>query len=40
MPIEQDEDQQRRAARFDFWLFLSEWLVVFGVAGVAVFLRQ
>jgi len=35
MPLEQDEDQRHRADRFDFWLFLSVWLVIVGVGAIA-----
>jgi len=38
MPLELDEDQRRRATRFDLWLFLSIWLVIFAMAAIAVFL--
>jgi len=40
MPIEQDEHQRRREARFDFWLFLSVWLVVAAVAAIAILINR
>jgi hypothetical protein len=38
MPLELDEDQQRRADRIDLWLLLSIWLVIFAVSAIAVLL--
>jgi hypothetical protein len=40
MPLEQDEDQRRRADRFDFWLFGSVWLCIFVIGVVAVLLNR
>jgi hypothetical protein len=40
MPIEENEEQRRRAARFDLLLFGSVWLVTFAVAAIAVLLDR
>ena len=39
MPLKQDEDQRRRADRFDLWLFGSVWLCIFVMGAVAVLLN-
>jgi uncharacterized membrane protein YhaH (DUF805 family) len=40
MPFELDEEQRRRAARFDFWLFASVWLTITAVAVIAVLVNR
>jgi hypothetical protein len=39
MPLNMNEEQQRRAARFDFWLFLTVWLVIGAIAAIAILTR-
>ena len=36
LPPELDQGRKRRMDRFDFWLFLSVWLVITAAAGLAI----
>jgi hypothetical protein len=36
LPPELNRGRKRRMDRFDFWLFLSVWLVITAVAGLAI----
>jgi len=40
MPLELDEERRRRMDRLDRWLFLSIWLAIFAVTGIAVLLSR